>query len=88
MPATGRAAINRAAAPIRKRLRRGHGPLLPSMIYPNGPWLGEGRPAVTHCFEAGHRSGPAAGHSGICAGVGFDGFRCAAPILHADSQDG
>ena len=39
MPATGMARINRTAAPIGNRRGRGHGPLLLSMIGPNGPWL-------------------------------------------------
>ena len=58
MPATGRAAINRAAGPVGKRRGRGHGPLLLSMIHPNGPWLGEGRPAVTHHSGADARLFP------------------------------
>ena len=51
------------------------------------PQMGEGRQAVTHLPGPGTLGGDL-GNPGACAGLGVDGFRCAAPILHADSQGG
>ena len=46
MPATATVADWRSGAITPGHSGRGHSPLLPSMIHPNGPWLGEGRQAV------------------------------------------
>ena len=58
MPATATVTHQRSAAIDPCHSGRGHGPLLPSMIHPNGPWLGEGRQAVTHHPGPGNRRDP------------------------------
>ncbi len=58
MPATATVADWRSGAIDPWHSGRGHGPLLLSMIHRNGPWLGEGRQAVSHRPRPG--TGPAA----------------------------